>query len=703
MSDNLPAPQANRLTALTPSSGTSGSGRKRAIHWRRPRLERVTCLSFGGGLLAAGGGELCCLWDTRTHQLKHRFVAAGTVLAVSVSRDGTALAIATGPTVTVHDIDTGARCLAYEHHSNVTSLHIDGKADLLVSADQSGIVQVRESRSGRIIQTFRDAPGRPIVHTHGGQYVLVGCESHSTIYDATTGEPLRRFPYGALDPQPQDSLLLDSTLVAPSGSIVRWFDCSRREPAHCVRDLGSPIQNIDLHESSSMALAATQDGGLHLFGLSTGTPRIRYESFTTPVLDARFGGRGTLYVAGGEPLVMQLDAGRHVRSYYDESPLVVSMAIQRERDALLVSDRDGAVVQVSLRDGTCRRSISTEAGSVSVVSSSATHIATGAYDGKLRLFDHDLTALAVIDIAQGPVQAIVLEAQSRCAWVGTWSGRINRIDLDGRCVVQTVEACASSVRSLALDAQGQRLCAVGNDGEVTLFDLFDPSGHPRLTHTLHQPGTPYRATFDSEGNLWTCAGDGVRRYRLGDPKRHELYPCESVRWFELSGDKLYALTLSGTLSAFDIASRRELHRTVIDAPVYHRSVAVLGPDRIATASADGFVRVFDSQLRMLATFEVLRDGFLWSTPSADAHPGWFHTNRPELLCVGERAEEGLTTYAESDPRRARHLAVFDSAMHVMRIVRGEASGATSLISRSSELLGAIGSTRQLSSPARPRR
>jgi hypothetical protein len=104
-------------------------------------------------------------------------------------------------------------------------------------------------------------------------------------------------------------------------------------------------------------------------------------------------------------------------------------------------------------------------------------------------------------------------------------------------------------------------------------------------------------------------------------------------------------------------------------------------------SADGIVRVFDAQLRPVGWLEVLRDGYLWMTPPVDAHPGWLHTDRPELVDVGERDEVAINAFTEVDPRRARHLAVFNSATHVMRIVRGEAAVTDSIGPRLGRLSG----------------
>lgn len=679
--------QAHQLGPSSVNRASGESAKRRTIHWRRPRLERVTCLSYGGGLLAAAGGLVCCVWDTRTHRLLNRLVAADPITAVWMAHDGKALAVGAGTGVTVCDPATGLPRFSYAHGAQVASIHIDAMAHVMASADIAGRIEVRDLASGKAMQHVQASPGRPIVFAYRRRYVLIGSETHSSIVDAATGELLRRFPYEPDESPAPGGLLLSSTLVAHSGTFIRWFDCAVHEPAHCIRNLGSPISSIDIWEPDGLVLAATQAGTLHLFGLTSGARRASYQSFTTPVLFARFGADASLYVAGGEALVMRLMQGRHVQSYADETVPLVAMAAQPGHKGLLVSNRNGGLTRVDLADGRTRTSSVGHTGSVSVVACAGEHIASGAYDGTVRLLDAQLRSLATIDLDQGPVQSIALDPSSRRAWAGTWSGKVNCMSLDTGEVELKADAFGSSVRTLAHDASGRRLCAGGDDGEVCIFDLR--WGMARL-HEHQQPGTVYRALFDDTADhLWTTAGDGVRRYEGSDLRRHVTFAGNAIRWFELADGRLYSLSLSGTLAAFDIESGKELHRTVIESPVNHRSVVVLSSNRIATASADGLVRVFDSQLRQVGSLEVLRNGYLWMTSPVDAHPGWLHTDRPKLVEVGERSDTGLQHFAETDHRRARHLAVFHSATHVMRIVRGEAGESDSIGPRPGRLAGLV--------------
>ena len=121
MSTFLPAPAMTRpLVAAPRRSVEDASVARRTLHWRRPRLERVTCLSYGGRLLAAAGGLVCCVWDTRTHHMVRRIVMAEPITAVWMGRDGASLAVAAGEHVAVYDVGTGERRFGCSHGAALT-------------------------------------------------------------------------------------------------------------------------------------------------------------------------------------------------------------------------------------------------------------------------------------------------------------------------------------------------------------------------------------------------------------------------------------------------------------------------------------------------------------------------------------------------------------------------------------------------------
>jgi WD40 repeat protein len=678
VNDHLPVPAPRQQLALPGAQGAALAGAGgRATHRRRPRLDRVSCLSYGGGFLAAGGGNLCCVWDTRTHALVARLAFGASVGAVWVERgSGTALMVAHGSEVAVFDLPEGRLRYAYRHDAQVSSVHIADAMAVGASIDVQGLAQVHDINAAHLVQRLDTPAGQPKVFLDRARYLVVDSGTHSAFYDVATGALRRRFPYDPTQALSLDAPLTGSTLIAPSGRWLRWFDCAKHAHAYVVRDLGSQILGIDIANDHGVVLAATEGGRINLFGLKSAQPRASHESFTVPLMCACFGADASIYAAGGEALVMHLVQGRHVRSYYDESAPLVSMALPRQAESVLLSDRDGGITPVSLHDGRRMPALTGHQGSVSVVTTFGDRVASGAYDGVVRVFEAaSARPLMAIDLEQGPVQAVIADEPAERLWVGTWAGRVNEVDLASGSLRWSVEVFPSSVRSLAHDAERGLLCAGGNAGELRMLAVG--GNGPKQVGAGSQPGTVYRVQFDAEGSVFATAGDGVRRYEPGAFAMRALYPGRTIRWFDRAAGRLASLSLSGETSLFDEAPLARRCRASIDTPFSHRSITFLNARRLLVASGDGLMRVFDERLQPVATLELLRDGFVWSTaPQDNGHPGWLHTDRADLIEVGDWSAPGESHVWESaDPRRARHLAKWTSASHVMRIVRGDAPAA----------------------------
>jgi len=679
MNDHLPVPASPRaLGAPTHDPAAGAAAPQRPSHRRAPRLERVTCLDHAAGLLAAGGGRVCCTWPLRAGEPDCRIVMDAPIQTVSLARNATVLALGAGAVVAVFELPGGRCRFDFIHDAEVTSVHIGALGTLLASADVTGRVLLHDLRTGRRLHDLKHPPGRPLVFVHRGRFMLVESHTHTMLVDTGSGEPLRRFAYDADETGPPGGPLMESTLVAPNGSTLRWFDCSGRAGAYRTHEFASPIRNIDIHEPRGLVLAATAHSGLYLFDLGSGEPVARHESFTTPVTCAKFDSDAGLLVAGGEALVQHIVDGRHVRSFYDQARPLVAMAMNAARRELLVSDRDGGIARVELDSGRVSRPFVGHTGSVSAVLGSEGWTASGAYDGTLRIWPNGPGATSVVDLGEGPVQAIAAAPDGRIVWAGTWDGRVSAVDSATGERIASIDCGSSSIRTLAFDAQFRRLAAGGNDGELRILDAHDGG---RILLRRRQPGCAYLARWDADGNLLVADRRGVRVYRGDDltPTRLCASGGDEVRWFELCGNRLVLLSLDGALGVHDAASFSLLAQRRLEPSGHHRSVVVLGPDRIATASADGLVRVFDARLEPVATLEVLRDGFLWGTPPRGLQPGWLHTDRAELLEVGEGAADAWRPWARDDPRRARYLATRISPSHVMLAVNAQATPGTAAL------------------------
>lgn len=668
MSAQLPVPIAGRNVGLCQGvHRTTDNARAATAHWVKPMLGRVTALDYAAELLAATGGVVCCVWSTQTHALLLRIVAPQSISAVALSKSGQWLALASGHRVQVFRVPGGELLLDYEHSAAVTSIHIASGAARIASADADGEVQVRQLEDGVEIWRHQHGAGQAIVFLHSaGHRIAIDTATHTHIFDLLSPRSVAVFTYAEDDPTEPIAGRLNCVLLTRSGSAIRLFDYSSQD-RRCARkiDLGAEITSIDISDDDRLFLATTCGGAIHLFGLYAGERVAKYESFTIPLLVAKFGAGRTLYTAGGEALVMEISQGQHIRSYCDESPPLVAGAWSATHRSLLLGDRDGGVSRYDLVDGR-RTDFVGHKGSVSVVVCDAEHVATGAYDGSARLWRPDGHQLAAFSPCDGPIQALALDGVRRALWVGTWGGQVLAFDL--RTQASTfICKLSDSIRTLCFDPQARRLLAGDNNGKFMVVDL-ECGARPIFSGEVL--GAAYCGRFDADGSVLVTAADGLRRFRLGRGGATELYPCEDARWFDFLPDgEICVLGLNGDLKIFEPQTQRCVCEVHIDDPRPHRVVLGMG-DRIFTGSGDGRMRVFDDKLAQVAELQRLRSGVLWTTTPAGAHPGWLFTDRPDLVAIG-RAQDGvMVDLPDGDARRQLHQATFNSAGHAMEIVAG---------------------------------
>lgn len=668
MSALLPVPLGTSRGGLAVAAGTAaGDAAGPAVHRLRPLLGQVTAIDHQGSRLAAAGGRVCCVWASRSHELLLRLVVPQPIAAVALSRNGRWLALAVGRRVQVLALPGGQALLDYEHAAPVQSLHIAAHAPRIASADTAGGLQVRALECGTEVWRHAHRPGRAIVFLHGtGERLAVDGDDDTQLFDLDGAPPPAVYPYADDDPTGPLARPLDKALLTHRGRALRFFDYDSGQQ-RCARriELGAEITGIDISADDSTCLAATRSGMIHLFDLYTARWQACQESFTNPLLAAKFGRGRTVYAAGGEALVLQIEGDRHVRSYGDESPPIVAAAWSAARRAVLVADRDGGVSRYDLGSGR-RTDLIGHAGSVSAVACAGDRVATGAYDGSARLWRDDGSLLASFSPGDGPVQALAFDAARGALWVGTWGGRVIAYDLRSGAAT-TVCLLTESIRTLGLDADGRRLVAGDNGGRFRVLDL---EGGPHTELSAQVAGPAYRARFDTDGSVLVTSADGLRRYRPGSLLPTAIQPCEDVRWFDVLPDgRVAVLGLHGALKLFEPHTLRCVGERQLDDPRPHRVVFGAG-DRLFTASGDGVLRVFDLGLVPLGELQRLRRGVLWTTAATATHPGWFCTDRPELLAVGRVHDGVFTEWADDDPRRQRHLATFNSASHTMAIVAG---------------------------------
>lgn len=681
----------NTLIPLQPHALVAHQGTVHAAsdarpgHWFAPTLGAILSpgLDVAGDLLVAVGDRVCCVWHRRTRALVASWAEAAPIAAVALDRPARLLAIATGASVRVYRTDSFALAFAYTHLNQVVSVHV-GASGILASADQLGNIHVYATSTGTALATMQHGPGTLVVFVApDGDFVVSQSTTEVAFLAVDPARVLRRFSLIESPPRQVSPLCLGISLIAPLGNRVRLFDTAA---AGAFRDLvfDSPVTSVDTLEHRSLMLITTQTGQIGVYHWWTGRCHATYKSYSNPLWCARFnGGPDRILAAAGEGLVMEIEGGRHVHSYC-ESPPIVSAHVHN-RSMLLLGDRTGRVTGYDLRAARRRDISPVHIGSTSAIACNDAVVATGGYDGACQVTRWDGRTVAVFAPRRGPVQALALSPDGDTIWIGTRDGTVSAFSLETLQSLCVIEDRPKPIRSLALSVDGAQLLVGDDGGQLCLRDL----GHGGRVIARDELGhAVYRCCFDPQGDVLAIAGEGVVRCGVGMAGRVQRYRATNLRDFTLlDNGQVSSLSLTGELAMFD-PSGACVARTQLTDSRAHRAV-LAWPQRVATASADGTVRVFDYSLRPLAELKHLPQAgaVMWMTTPRDDHPGWLHATHPDRMLVGEIDGDQRRTWPLDDPRRAAHLELYSSRSHVIQVLTGnEESIPPSRLARTTSIL-----------------
>ncbi|HEX3152603.1 MAG TPA: WD40 repeat domain-containing protein [Gemmataceae bacterium] len=176
---------------------------------------------------------------------------AGPVYATSVSPDGKMLAVASGPTVRVWSLATGAQLYFLKHTTLVLGLAFSADSSRLATADCRNL-RMWTATEGKPLWHQPNELNRPGTLVFHGNDAVIGsaADGSATVWDAAAGNPLRS--WAKEDRVHAVAISPDGTMVATGGQSgdVRLFDLAVR---------GDPIRSWHV-PSEVMGLAFRPDG-----------------------------------------------------------------------------------------------------------------------------------------------------------------------------------------------------------------------------------------------------------------------------------------------------------------------------------------------------------------------------------------------------------------------------------------------------------
>ncbi|WP_280256251.1 hypothetical protein [Nocardia abscessus] len=503
-----------------------------------------------------------------------RFVLPGTMVAVTLSRDGKTLAtFSNAGLVQVWDVashDPIGEPLEGSH-SEFPSLTFSPDGKRLVTRSDDGAITVWDVTSPRPI-------GKPLA------------ESHSAVVSLTFS------PDG-------------TTLVTAGkdGKVQSW-DVASLKPIGEPLDAGGdrPVKSLEFRPDGKALITVSDDGTVRLWDAEHGQPLgevpIEHKGSVTSLA---FSPDGTILTTGRDDGTVQLWDLEHGRSFGEArtkyNQPVTSLAFSPGGTILTTGLLDGTVLSWDLEHEASRpETFAGHHGSVrsSAFSPDGKILTTASIDGTVQSWYVEHNPPRRQTLGSNPVSSMEFSPDGKVLVTADKGGVVQSWDVAGLKPLGEpfVAGGGQALKSLEFSLDGKMLATASEDGTVRLWDVAHGRslGEALIEHRLviFGPDGKTFVTADKDGTLqlWDAASLKPHGEPLTAGGDQELHSLE----FSPDGKALATASEEGMVRLWDPEHGRSLGEALIEHNGLVTALAFSPDSRtLVTASIDGTVRTWD--------------------------------------------------------------------------------------------------------------
>ena len=220
-----------------------------------------------------------------------------------------------------------------------------------------------------------------------------------------------------------------------------------------------------------------------------------------------------------------------------------------------------------------------------------------------------------------PVNAIAINPRTGGIVIAGDDQTIRVVDSVSMRVIKTIGSHRDRIRTLAFDAEGNKLISAGNDGQLILWDVAHNyrvqkrlGGTPALARVCFHPTLNEIAAVGFDHEVFIINGEKRGKPRKTHRSRKLICHCRDLRTvtYRDDGQLIAVAGRSGDLHLFDADSGamlvdKNIHRGRINDAVFARQ-----SNRLVTVGDDGFLCVFDTGRRKTIQRQRITTGKLFS-------------------------------------------------------------------------------------------
>ncbi len=428
----------------------------------------------------AGGDNsgMIHLWNCKTEQ--HQLVLQGHqshVYAIAFSPNRHYLASGSfDGAVKLWDIRNGQCLSTIQGHSNITTWVTFSKdGDWLASCSVDGTIKLWNAETGQCIKTFtvNPLPIRGLVFTQDQQYLISGCADHLIrVWNVATGECVNAFvghtaAIRSIDLSPDGQYIVSG---GDDNTVKIW----EIQSGQCVQTFEGHKQlvfSVAFSPNGKMVASAGADQTVRLWNLAGGQCLACFREHKSIVFGVAFSHDGHTLVSGSMDRMVKLwDVAKRrcSRTFSGHKNVIWSVAVVPQ-----------------LMKGTHQPGSSAHIADPASQLPSSSLVATGSFDGKIRLWNilNGQCITTMPHLSEVLALAISPDGTTLISGNSSHQSSIKVWDLQSQSCLKTIPAHTNMAKTLCFSHNGLLFASGGGDKIVQLFHSQDHQvGHKLVGH-----------------------------------------------------------------------------------------------------------------------------------------------------------------------------------------------------------------------------
>lgn len=640
-------------------------------HRLKKNIDYIEAISVttDGSTLALISNDLVVVYDVLNEKEIMRYkTPRGKPSALHISSSGKYMAIGTSiGGVILYDIKD-RKVIGTQKNSNfiIDCVHISEDINLIASANFHEFF-IYSLDYGRLTNRFefKYRIGSVWVNSRDNHLILQSADC-SEIRDMKTGNLVARLTLHEMEGPYQ--IPAQKYIILNSGNEVLLGNLFSRE----IKRFKHPqrVRASKMTPKDECLVTACIDGKIRVFKGHTQEPVkvFRHPESVAPTITLAISNK---WVFSGDDMVRVWDkeTGEQIYQFHGHSSAMITACLSRDGRRFYAGGYDGTLKSYDLH--TCRpvQRFERHFAWVSSVAIDEEHnlVATGSHDSTVKLFSLSGKLLYTLRGHQDGVHSVAIHPNGKMIVTGARDNMIMLWDRESGTFIRGWNAHAGWVRSVTFDSSGTRVLSGGDDGIVRLWTL---DGRCVQEYGFHSR-TVYSALFSpDEKMLVTCSEDAT--FKLYDVHGHFIKVFRGHKMgvrevLFLSDGTLISGSLDVTAKRWDIKTGKCIqtyngsHTDWIRCICAKDSLLIMG-------SKDGTISFNDIESgKHLASLINVDKGFLWTTPPDDgiAKSGWFFTNREDLIEVVEVDSKGKVKVIDQDSQASRnYMSTYNSVLQI---------------------------------------